>query len=63
MQRDVWIIGGGTLAVGAIIWLFAGNPENVSRIHDQRMHVDQGLHAAPELKLVSERSPYMRNER
>jgi hypothetical protein len=58
MKRDLLTISGGTLALGVIAWIFWGNPENMPR-----MHTVQEIKAAPELKLVSERSPYMRNER
>jgi len=46
------------LAVGTVFWAVWGNPENVPR-----MHIVKEMKAAPELKLVSERSPYMRTER
>jgi len=49
----------GVLAVGVTVWIFWGNPENVPRMHA----VAQAMNADPALKLVSERSPYMRNER
>jgi hypothetical protein len=58
MKRDLLIIGSGMLAVGTVFWAVWGNPENVPR-----MHTVQEMKAAPELKLVSERSPYMRTER
>ncbi len=59
MKRDLWLIGSGVLAVGVTVWIFWGNPENVPRMHA----VAQAMNADPALKLVSERSPYMRNER
>ena len=58
MKRDVGVMSGAILAIGAVVWAFWGNPATVNRtsaVH--RMNV------APELKLVSERSPYMRAER
>ena len=58
MKRDLLVMSRGMLAVGAVVWLFWGHPENVPR-----MHTVQEINAAPELKLVSERSPYMRTER
>ena len=58
MKRDVGIISGATLAIGMIMWAIAGNPESTSRAR-----VSQKMDIAPELKLVSERSPYMRSER
>jgi hypothetical protein len=58
MKRDIGVISAATLAIGMIMWAFAGNPESASRTR-----VTQKMDVAPELKLVSERSPYMRSER
>ena len=60
MKRDVGMISGATLAIGMIMWAIAGNPESASRA---RTNVTQKMDVAPELKLVSESSPYMRSER
>jgi len=58
MKRDIGVISGATLAIGMIMWAFAGNPESTSR-----SRVAQKIDVAPELKLISEHSPYMRSER
>jgi hypothetical protein len=58
MRQDLLVISGGMLAFGIVVWAFWGNPPNVPR-----MHTGQEMKADPELKLVSERSPYMRTER
>jgi hypothetical protein len=58
MKRDIVVISGATLAIGVIMWAFAGNPESTSR-----SHVTHTIDIGPDLKLVSERSPYMRSER
>jgi hypothetical protein len=58
MKRGLLIIGSGMLAAGTVFWAVWGNPENAPR-----MHTVQEMKAAPELRLVSERSPYMRTER
>jgi hypothetical protein len=58
MKRDIGVISSATLAIGMIMWAFAGNPESASRTR-----VTQKMDVAPELKLISERSPYMRSER
>lgn len=58
MKRDLLVLSGGTLVVGCVVWVVWGNPESVPR-----MHSFQEMKADPELKLVSERSPYMRSER
>jgi hypothetical protein len=60
MKRDIGVISGATLAIGMIMWAFVGNPESASRA---RISGTQKMDIAPELKLVSERSPYMRSER
>jgi hypothetical protein len=58
MWRDLLKICGGILSTGIIAWALWGNSENVPRMQALR-----AMAANPELKLVSERSPYMRNER
>lgn len=58
MKRDIGVISGATLAIGMLMWAFVGNPESTNRIR-----VTQKMDVAPELKLVSEQSPYMRSER
>jgi hypothetical protein len=58
MKRDLLVISAGMLVVGVVAWTFWGNPESMPR-----MHSVQEMKADPDLKLVSERSPYMRDER
>jgi hypothetical protein len=58
MKRDIGVMSGAILAVGAIVWAFWGNPETANR-----NNVTRKLDVAPELKLVTEQSPYMRTER
>jgi hypothetical protein len=58
MKRDVLVISGGMLAVGVFVWAFWSNLEIAPS-----MHTVQEMQAAPGLKLLSERSPYMRTER
>jgi hypothetical protein len=58
MRRDLVAICGGILATGAIAWTFWGNPVNVPR-----MHGPQTMAAEQDLRFVSQRSPYMRDER
>ena len=60
MKRDFLAISGATIAIGAVMWIFWGHP--VSAPRTQVSH-QQELAADPALKLVSERSPYMRTER
>ena len=56
MKRDIGVISGATLAIGMIMWAFVGNPESTSRARVDEQSGRCGL------KLVSERSPYMRSE-
>jgi hypothetical protein len=65
MNRDVLAISGGMLGLGAVIWVFWGNPEPAPRTQmGSRIPPGaQELAADPALKLVTERSPYMRTER
>ena len=58
MKRDIGVISGATLAIGMIMWAFVGNPESASR-----MRITQKMDVSPELKLITERSPFMRTER
>jgi hypothetical protein len=58
MQRDISIICGGFLAFGLVLSAFWGNPEN-----PPQTHTAQFLQTDPDLRFVSERSPYMRDER
>ncbi len=60
MRRDLLLIFSAILALGLISWTFWGNPEVGSAL---RMHTAQSLKADPNLKLISERSAYMRTER
>jgi hypothetical protein len=60
MRRDLLLICSAIFALGLISWTFWGNPEVGSA---PRMHIGQSLEADPNLKLISERSAYMRTER
>jgi hypothetical protein len=62
MVRDPWTFA-AAFAFGFIAWVVAwvvfSNPEKSS----QGLEASQSLSADPELRLISERSPYMRTER
>jgi hypothetical protein len=58
MKRDLLVMSGGILALGLVMWTFWGNPGATPR-----MHTVQTLNQDPNVKLVSEQSPYMRTER
>jgi hypothetical protein len=55
MRRDFLVISAGVLAFYAALSMFWSSPEK-----PPRAHTIQQIVAAPELKLVSEQSPYMR---
>ena len=59
MKRDVLAISGGMLGLGAVVWIFWGNPEPAPRAQVAA----KALEVDPALKLITERSPYMRSER
>lgn len=60
MMRYPWILAAALLAVGVIAWVVVAErpPETPLRIE-----ASLTLTAHPDLRLVSERSPYMRTER
>jgi hypothetical protein len=59
MRQDLFIIGGGIVAIGLACWSLWGNPHH----HAPRARVAQEFKLGPEVKLVTERSPHMRSER
>lgn len=58
MTRDLMIVSGGLVAISIISWASLRDPAPVPT-----MHTAQPLYHDPHLNLVSEQSPYMRNER
>ena len=60
MVRDPWIIAAALFAFGVIGWVVVAErpPKSQVRIESART-----LAADPDLRLVSERNPYMRTER
>jgi hypothetical protein len=60
MARDILTMSGATLALGFIGWAFWGNPPLSA---EPRLPMSQSFKLDPDLKPVSERSPYMRTER
>lgn len=60
MKRDLPIVFGCIVATGLTIWSYWGNsPKNGA----PRQAAMQQLDIDPDLKTISERSPYMRSER
>ena len=60
MERDPWIVAAALFALGVIGWVVVVErpPKSLVRIEAART-----LAADPDLRLVSERNPYMRTER
>ena len=60
MMRDPWTLAAALFAFGIIAWVVVVEhpPKSQARIEASRT-----LAADPDLRLVSERSPYMRTER
>ena len=60
MMRYPWTLAAALFAFGVIAWVVVAErpPENAVRIEASRT-----LAADPDLRSVSERSPYMRTER
>ena len=61
MKQDIAIVAGGIVATGIAMWSVWGNPP--PKHGAAKVLVVQQLNADPDLKAVSERSPYMRSER
>lgn len=61
MVRDPWTFAAAVIAFGMMAWLVICNPKS----HAPRNDFPQSLSlsAEPDLRLVTERSPYMRTER
>jgi hypothetical protein len=60
MVRDPWIIAAALLAFGVIGWVVVAERPPKSQV---RIEAARTLAADPDLRLVSERNPYMRTER
>ena len=60
MVRDLWTVAAAQFALGVIGWVVVAErpPKNQGRIEAAR-----SLAADPDLRLISERNPYMRTER
>jgi hypothetical protein len=58
MVRDSWIFT-ADFTFGFIAWVVFANPQK----SPPRLEASHSLNADPDLRLISERSPYMRTER
>jgi hypothetical protein len=59
MRQDLLMVGGGIVAIGLAIWGLWGSPQH----NAPKAQVAQELNVDPELKRITELSPYMRSER
>jgi hypothetical protein len=65
MGRDLWTLAAISIAFGVIVWIVLGHPQNSSLRQESRLRIEtsHSLNADPDLRSISERSPYMRTER
>ena len=64
MVRDLLIFAAAAIVLGIIVWSVLGNPQKRSlQKSPVRPKISHSLNADPDLRLISERSPYMRTER
>jgi hypothetical protein len=64
MGRDLLILAGASIVFGVFVWAVLGHPQKRSEQGGSiRMETSHSLDADPDLRLISERSPYMRTER
>ena len=60
MMRDHWTLAAALFAFGVIGWVVVAERPPKSQV---RIEAARTLAADPDLRLVSERNPYMRTER
>jgi len=60
MLRHPWTVAATLFAVGVIGWILVAERPRESSIRPETSH---SLDAVPDLRLISERSEYMRTER
>jgi hypothetical protein len=64
MVRDLLILAAASIVLGVIVWSVLGHQQRTSLQGSYlRMETSHSLNADPDLRLVSEQSPYMRTER
>ena len=64
MARDLLTLAALLIVFGVIIWSVLGNSQKVSSQGSSlRAETSHSLSADPDLRLISERSEYMRTER
>jgi hypothetical protein len=64
MARDLLTLAALSIMFGVIVWIILGSPQKNRRQKSWlRMETSRSLNADPDLRLISERSSYMRTER
>jgi hypothetical protein len=64
MVRDLLVLAAASIVLGVIVWSVLGHQQRTSLQGSYlRMETSHSLNADPDLRLVSEQSPYMRTER
>jgi hypothetical protein len=59
MRQNLFMVGGGIIVLGLVVCGLWGSPRHIA----PKAQIRQELNVDPDLKLVTERSPYMRSER
>lgn len=62
MRRDVLTMTAASLATALTVWVISGNPREEAHF-TRHTQTAQWIKADPDLRRLSEQSPYMRNER
>jgi len=63
MVRDLFTIAGASMVFGVIVWIVLGPPKRPVQRSSLQLETSHSLNTDPDLRLISERSPYMRTER
>jgi hypothetical protein len=64
MARDLLILAAAAIVLGVIVWGVLGNSQKrSSQGRSLRVEISHSLSADPDVRLISERSEYMRTER
>ena len=64
MARDLLTLAVLSIVFAVIVWITPGPPQkNLRQKSWLRMETSHSLNTDPDLRLISERSPYMRTER
>ena len=63
MARDLLTLAALSIVFGVIVWIIPAPQKNLRQKSSLRMETSHSFNADPDLRLISERSPYMPTER